>query len=622
MNRFKRFFAPPAFEGDEEKTRVARLLNAILVAVLLAALSALVVTPFLFKNLLLALFVINIVLLLVLVALLIMRRGHVRFAGGLFLTGLWTAYAVLMLLSGGTTSFFAIGHVVVCMIAALVLGGRAAIAFAGLSVGAGVVMLFLDAQNLLPPPSLDTSAGPGWLNLATSLATATAVLFLAVRSIDAALNRARRYAGQLEGVRESLEERVVARTRELQEFASELSSRSRQLEASNRDLEQARRRQEAINRDLQEASARARRRAVQLQAVAEVGRAIAQIRDLDQLLPQVTELIGQHFGFYHVGIFLVDEARRYAVLRAANSPGGQAMLARNHKLEVGGQGIVGLVTFSGQPHTALDVGADAVHFSNPDLPETRSEMALPLKFGGQIMGALDVQSVEPRAFEEQDVAVLSVLADQVAIAIENARLLQQSQLALAEAEETQRRFLQQTWQAFLERRSNLQVEYTLAGVPSALEIQLPTAKQAAAAGDPVAVSDLAERGGEDGAARAVLAVPIKLHEQTLGVIELQEADRPRAWTEDEVALAQTVADQMAQALESARLFEETQAHAHREALTRRITDRIRDALDVDAMLQTAIEELGQALGASQVLVHLQAGSTKEAQAMEVELKDE
>jgi methyl-accepting chemotaxis protein len=169
-----------------------------------------------------------------------------------------------------------------------------------------------------------------------------------------------------------------------------------------------------------------------LQAAAQVAREATAIRDVDQLLDQTTRLISERFGFYHAGIFLLDEAGEYAVLRAASSQGGQRMLARAHQLKVGETGIVGHVTGSGEPRIALDVGEDAAFFDNPDLPGTRSEMALPLKVQERVIGALDVQSTEPEAFGEDDVAVLLVMADQLAIAIENARLLHATQQTVYE----------------------------------------------------------------------------------------------------------------------------------------------------------------------------------------------
>ena len=217
------------------------------------------------------------------------------------------------------------------------------------------------------------------------------------------------------------------------------------LALSNRKLETLRTNLESRvddrTRDLQ-------RRALQLQVAVEVGQTISAMRDLDQLLGRVTELISERFGFYHAGIFLLDDTGEFAVLRAANSPGGKQMLAKGYSLKVGEVGIVGYVTKRREPRIALDVGMDAIHFKNPFLPDTRSEMALPLSVGERILGALDVQSTMPAAFTEEDVAVLQVLANQVAIAIENVRLLEETQAAL---ELSHRAYGELSREAWLER---------------------------------------------------------------------------------------------------------------------------------------------------------------------------
>jgi signal transduction histidine kinase/CheY-like chemotaxis protein len=179
-------------------------------------------------------------------------------------------------------------------------------------------------------------------------------------------------------------------------------------------------------------------RSRQLQTVAEVARSIVSTREVDNLLNQVTRLVSDRFGFYHAGIFLLDEKNEYAVLRAANSEGGSRMLDRRHRLRVGQVGIVGYVTGSGEPRIATDVGEDAVFFNNPDLPETRSEMALPLKLGGMIIGALDVQSKESNAFTEADVNLFTTLADQISVAIENANAYELSQQTVEEMKELDR----------------------------------------------------------------------------------------------------------------------------------------------------------------------------------------
>ena len=176
----------------------------------------------------------------------------------------------------------------------------------------------------------------------------------------------------------------------------------------------------------------------QLQTVAEVARSIVSTREVDTLLNQVTRLVSDRFGFYHTGIFLLDENGEYAVLRAANSEGGRRMLDRRHRLRVGQVGIVGYVTGSGEPRIATDVGEDAVYFNNPDLPDTRSEMALPLKLGGVTIGALDVQSRESNAFSEEDVTLFTTLADQISVAIENANAYEISQQTVEEMKELDR----------------------------------------------------------------------------------------------------------------------------------------------------------------------------------------
>ena len=167
-----------------------------------------------------------------------------------------------------------------------------------------------------------------------------------------------------------------------------------------------------------------------LKAVAEVGKGITSFRNLNELLQQTTYLIHENFGYYHAGVFLLDARKEYAVLTAANSEGGQRMLERNHQLKIGETGIVGYVTDTVKARIALDVGQDAVFFNNPDLPETRSEMALPLVVGGQVFGALDVQSTEPQAFTEDDIAILQILAEQLAVAIQNANLFNETEKAL------------------------------------------------------------------------------------------------------------------------------------------------------------------------------------------------
>lgn len=167
----------------------------------------------------------------------------------------------------------------------------------------------------------------------------------------------------------------------------------------------------------------ARQRATQLEATAEVGRRITSILDLDELLSQVVELIHQILGYYHVHVFLVDETSQEAVFRAGSGEVGRLIEAQGGvRLKIGEQGIIGWVAKSGQPLLVNDVSQEPRYMPHDALPATQSELAVPLKIGQRVIGVLDVQSDELNAFDLDDAAVLQTLGDQVAVAIENARL--------------------------------------------------------------------------------------------------------------------------------------------------------------------------------------------------------
>jgi len=178
----------------------------------------------------------------------------------------------------------------------------------------------------------------------------------------------------------------------------------------------------------------AARRATLLQAAAKVARNVASILDPDTLLEKTVDIICDEFGFYYAGVFLIDAAGEWAVLCAGRGEAGEAMIAEAHKLKVDGHSMIGRATGERRALIALDVGEEPIHFKNPHLPDTRSEMALPLVVGDMLIGALTVQSIEEAAFSEDDITVLQGMADQLAIAIHNARLYQENQLLLARSE--------------------------------------------------------------------------------------------------------------------------------------------------------------------------------------------
>ena len=329
-------------------------------------------------------------------------------------------------------------------------------------------------------------------------------------------------------------------------------------------------------------------------AVADVGKAITSFRELSELLQQTTYLIHENFGYYHVGIFLLDEHKEYAVLSATNSEGGHRMLERNHRLKVGETGIVGYVTQHAKARIALDVGKDAIFFDNPDLPQTRSEMALPLVIGGQVLGALDVQSTEPEAFSEEDISTLQILAEQIAIAIQNASLFDEAEKALETARMSYAEISRGAWNKILHDQPRIGF---LATPPATVQIHSehlePNLAQAVESGNIIV--------GSDG---LTVSLPIRVRGQIIGAIRLKKSEISEAWTQDETNLVSALSDQLSGALESARLYKESQQHAARESLISDISARISAVSQTDSILRETVHELGQTIGNASITFQL------------------
>ena len=375
--------------------------------------------------------------------------------------------------------------------------------------------------------------------------------------------------------------------------------------------------------EVMETSEHMRRRAAQLETSAEVARAAASVLELRELLPQVTRLISERFGFYHAGIFLLDDAGEYAVLQAANSEGGQRMLARGHKLRVGQVGIVGHATGTGQPRITLDVGQDAVYFDNPDLPLTRSEMALPLKVQDHVIGALDVQSTQAAAFTEEDVALLALLADQIAIAIENARSFQQqvklieenrqlleqaqraaeqqkalaqenrllferSENAVQELRELTRRLTGEAWEKVVAEQApfgELVAEDTQPGV----ELP-PEGREALRHGERQSNRRPEER------SRNSVSRPLRLRGEVIGTITLEDADPARSWTDDNTALLENLAERLALTLDNVRLFEDTQRRLAELSIINTISQIVAAQQDLTSLVTQVGDQILQTFG--------------------------
>jgi len=369
-----------------------------------------------------------------------------------------------------------------------------------------------------------------------------------------------------------------------------------------------------LEQGVAERTRRLERRSLQLQTAAEVARDITTIQDLDDLLNKAVNLIRGRFGFYHAGLFLIDDLGEYACLRAATGEAGRQLIERGHKLKVGEIGLVGYVTGTGQPRIALDVGADAVHFKNPWLPDTRSEMALPLKVNERdcgatldrgetlVIGALDVQSTVGSAFDQEDIAILQILADQLAVAIQNIRLVEKLETALRETDTLYQHQVQQNWsiQGGIKPTG---YEYDRLRVKAG-EFNLPREMMTLDLQNGHAVIMEANNGSGETRHSSTLAAPLVLRGQVIGIIGLEKEDPGYTWTDDEMAIVEAAATQATLSLENARLLEKSQRDAANEQLIGDISSRMRETLDIDSVLQTATQEIYKALSLHEVTIKL------------------
>ena len=422
------------------------------------------------------------------------------------------------------------------------------------------------------------------------MVAAALVLYFYTLTITRPIQRLTQFANkfnpeQLLQTEGNFADQVQIKTRdEIEDLANAFNRMTTELSRSFMTLE------ERVN----ERTAALDKRATRLKIIADVGKVITSFRDLSELLKQTTILIHENFGYYHAGIFLIDERGEVAILAAANSPGGQRMLNKEHKLKIGGMSIVGYAIEHAEARIALDVGRDAVYFDNPELPDTRSEMALPLIVGGQNLGALDVQSTEPRAFGDEDISTLQVLADQIAIAIRNANLFEENKKAMQNASNIYGEISRDAWGQTLKNQSRVGF---IATPPTTIqtfgEVTEEGMSKAFTTGDVISDSD-----------GLTINVPIKIRGQSIGTIRLKKSDISEAWTQEETSLAISLSDQLSGALESARLFRESQQRATRETMVSDISARLSSVSQVEAILRETVNELGQALGNASISFQL------------------
>jgi GAF domain-containing protein len=533
------YFSPPVFPNDENKTRIAGYVHWIALAFMSAILAFVV-----FSKLFTGSFTLNIfdgVLLFILVIILavwtLSSSGFVRQAGLILVVILWLAVNGTAFYGAGIRDSSFLANFAVLLAAGLLIGWKAAVSLSAITIAAGVGLAYAEMSGISPAVYTPGSPLIAIRDLGGTFAIFALFIYLLISGLEQAIQTAQ--AGTME------------------------------LGEANRDLTAARARLEENRNELILANEQLRRRAERIGAIANISKTVTALQDIEQLLPSVVNTISLRFGYYHTGIYLLDEQNRVALLRAANSEGGLRMVKRGHQILTGSPGIVGFVTERGEAQIALDNGSRPAKFENPDLPATRSQLVLPLKLKETVIGALDIQSLQPNDFTEEDVSILSILADQVAIAIQNANSAKQASIALRNAEVASRQLSGRAWQGYAETIDVRGYRY-----------------------DGVKSEALRDR-GDTAASPYTLTVPIRLRGHLIGRLNLNPPDPARRWTEDEIAMAEATAERVALALESARLLEDAQRKATRESFLSDISAKLGTSFQLDSILRDTVRELGE-----------------------------
>jgi GAF domain-containing protein len=351
---------------------------------------------------------------------------------------------------------------------------------------------------------------------------------------------------------------------------SMLQGEFRQAQAQNETMVDAlRESQMELENRVAERTKELARKTDQLSASAFVAHQTAEIQELDKILGSSVNIIAKQFELYHAGIYLINERGDYVILQAASSEGGKQLLERGHRLHVGTQGIIGLVAAEMKPRIALDVNENSAFLKIPELPETRSEICLPLVVHNKVIGVLDLQSSKTQDFQHENIDVFQSLADQIAVTIENARLLTESQLVISQLEIASSVEIRQNWQAESASRKPV-YHYSATGLRPIMQSSPAKGKN-------------------------VLEIPLVLRGEKIGKISLQRKDEFQSWTTQEETVAAEVASQTALALENLRLVEHTRHRAEREQVIAGIANRIRETLDLDMVLRTSAREIQSTL---------------------------
>ncbi len=537
-NNLIRLLKPPVFPDEENKTRAAGYVHMISLLFMTAILAYIVLSKFFAGVFTFNIFdaaLIGIFLGIFAIAY-ASRAGYVSQAGTLLVTILWVAVNGTAFYGAGVRDSSFIANFAVLLAAGLLVGWKVAVALSALTVAAGIGLAYAEVLGVSPSIYVPISPLTVMWEMAAIFIIFAIFIYQLISGLERAIDRVRAGASELKDANIDL---VNARMR--------LEENQNELIAANKQLKQ---------------------RADRINTIANISKTITLVQEVERLLPSVVTTISERFGYNHVGIYLLDESNENALLLASSSESGLHLIRQKHRVKVASDDIIGMVTDRGEARIA-NLQDSSSQKNQLDLPETLSQLVLPLKVKEVVIGALDIHSDRQNAFTQEDVSTLQILADQVAIAIQNSRSSEQAKDALQQAEIVSRQLTRRAWREFSEAYDR--VGYRYDGLKP--EPLMESARFAA--------SD------------KPLTIPIVLRGQVIGKLKLNPTELSRQWTEDEVALAEATAERVALALESARLLDDAQKRAQRETFLSEVSSKLGASFQLDSILRDTVEELGQ-----------------------------
>jgi GAF domain-containing protein len=480
------------------------------------------------------------------------RRGHVKIAGFIPAAVVFAAMAASFF-QVGVGHISTIGFAMVVITAGILIGASAATFFAILGVAAYLIGGWAQTNGYVPSAliPIDTIVIDA-IGLGLGLLVLVIFNWLSNREKQRALQLERNLTIRLQAQSQDLEEQVAQRTASLE------------------------------------------RKATQLETTAEISRLASEMLDPSELMSHSVNLIQARFGFYHVSIFLLDETGLWANLVASTGEAGKALISQHHRLATGSASILGWVTANRLPRVTMDVADDPFYFRNPLLPETRSEMAIPLVAGTRLLGALDIQSTKLGAFTEDDVRAIEAIATELAIAIDSTRLIQETQRQLERFESSYRDLARQSWRRIARSQGGYDIRI---GTPVITRVDgddgFTTSFEAETKRTPVLSEDKRE-----------LSIPVQMRGEIIATISARRSEDEGAWSEEDIALLQAVAGQTALALESARQYTEEHRRVAELEVINRVSQAVSQHLRLDSLYRVVHAQVNQVLGETDMYIGL------------------